>query len=145
MFKVREILFRGKRKGNGEWAYGFYVLDEDGQSWIFTGEVSSSFSMAGEWSRTPVGSSTIGQYTGLKDKNGAKIFEGDILGSSTTYPLLVSIKEGHTQVTFKARGRIYTQPIFQEDIVDDEHLGVIGNIYSNPELLEEHKKEETSV
>ena len=76
------------------------------------------------------------QYTGLIDKNGAKIFEGDILGGSTTHPLLVSIKEGHTQVTFKVRDRIYTQPIFQGEIVDDEHLVVIGNKWDNPELLE---------
>ena len=137
---MREILFRGKRTDNGEWVEGafspFYCNEfeerkEKPQIIIF----SNFEKIDGLWGN--VGPETVSQYTGLTDKNGKKIFEGDILEGhfDEDFPENITLVE----VIWKEYG-FYTKGKSTEaellDKFDGEIYEVIGNIYDNPELLE---------
>lgn len=74
---MREILFRGKLIGNGEWVYGQYAYLLNART--KDGEPIKHMIVDGTPFGQTVDPSTVGQYTGLTDKNGKKVFEGDIL------------------------------------------------------------------
>lgn len=124
---MREILFRGKRKDNGEWVYGFYALFASNKGLkrgIYTGAENGCVIPY------EVDRETVGQFTGLTDRNGKKIFEGDIMQlCSGCYPCLV-YWDGKSWA-WKQNGKR------REIDLTREKMDIIGNIYDNPELLGE--------
>ena len=135
---MREILFRGKRVPNGEWVEGYItehtMIPHDMQSYMgFVIECKSKELYECEWYE--VIPETVGQYTGLKDKNGKKIFEGDIVNCYT-----------FTGMNDYRRGVVHWNEMFcgwygKESCSLLCGLGeiyeIIGNIHDNPELLKE--------
>lgn len=93
---TREIKFRGKRVDNGEWVYGFYR-----QCTIYKNGVSEF-----------VDESTVGQYTGLKDKNGTEIYEGDIV---RVLDWGYFIKETGEEVELNIRTDMYYRDVYDDD------------------------------
>jgi uncharacterized phage protein (TIGR01671 family) len=131
---MREILFRGKRTDNGEWVYGG-VCDYGGGVSIFEVEYyngslyESPYTDLNEIDVDPV---TVGQYTGMTDKSGKQIFEGDIVK--------LPLSEKNCKVTFKSGCFVaeYGSCGFTvNNSLYGGNLEVIGNIYDNTELLEE--------
>lgn len=125
---MREILFRGK-KSNGEWEYGCPCFGG------LNNEVAFMYTMHSCSSR--VDPETIGQYTGLTDMNGTKIFEGDILRLS--YTGKNKGVDGIASVVFES-GKFGALWGWHKELVcldgfANTTIEVIGNIHDNPELL----------
>ena len=133
----REIKFRGKRIEDGEWVHGD-LLHICGGCIIYHGSQTESQliedrpNLAVELYMdevSPVYSDTIGQFTGLYDKNGKEIYEGDILREG---------KDVFIEVVYDAPQFCYKDNDFGYKFLNHpENFEVIGNIYDNKELLEE--------
>ena len=131
---MREILFRGKRADNGEWVEGDVL-----QTRYHSGHIEYQI-----MPQTPISSAypilpeTIGQYTGLTDKNGKRIFEGDIVhcvSKLDSADMVVIFECGQFRMVLAEKYHEYQTNAGYYDINCFEKE-VIGNIHDNPELLE---------
>ena len=127
---VREVIFRGKCTANGEWVYGDLLnvgVDYDYAIRTYGGREHGQVNAVNE--------KTVGQYTGLTDKKGKKVFEGDIVkneyrkGQYQYFKIVYDTRFYCWQVENK-----YGMLGFLYNVIGD--LEVIGNIYDNPKLLE---------
>ena len=141
---MREILFRGKRCDNGEWVQGYYIRADHHwhnhgihKDWITLGASAN-----GGWfalhNKYAVKAETVGQFTGLTDNNGKKIFEGDIIEwfaqGESERPDFGYIEYDEQSFAWRVCWQKY-DPDFMEGM-QQEYISVIGNIHDNPELLE---------
>lgn len=135
---MREILFRGKRFDNSEWAHGNLFYDSDIELTQILG-FEYSFGENGTERQElsyHVDRSTIGQYTGLHDKNGTMIFEGDIISVSN---YMLDEEDGNAVVLWDDESAIFAISFkgiatsFDQVFYGD--CEVIGNIYDNGELI----------
>ena len=144
---MRDILFRSKRVDNGEWVEGYYYESKISGCFILSPKIKDGVVIKDSFEVTKVIPETVGEYTGLTDKNGEKIFEGDIISA-------ITLDTGNEQRAVVCFGN------FMDENNGDEYIGffidfdgikttaaqlameecknrieIIGNIYDNPELL----------
>nr|DAM71850.1 MAG TPA: YopX protein [Caudoviricetes sp.] len=159
---MREILFKAKRKDNGEWIEGYYIRDQyhiGGKDIIFYRKDSDRFTVY----TNIIDIETLCQFTGLCDKNGKKIWENDILMRHGNPKDLAKVLFGEFGVRNIETGSIVDKVVgwhyevvptdaisrcepfcwpmpLTEYYIDRCEMEVVGNIFDNPELLQEEHK-----
>lgn len=169
---MREILFRGKQKYTGKWIEGYYVMVDPmdmpagirkPKAVIFPVNAECNWFNKYFYNATEVVPETVGQFTGLFDKNGKKIFEGDIISTrkngtitkklkgyygvdSDGYPQRIPGYEGTSEYHYPCQVDCYAEVKHNvrcgfylagtSMFVDAICNEVVGNIHDNPELLE---------
>ena len=152
---MREILYRGKRIDDGAWVEGFFVAKADPllgimASFTLTQEFDTNGTLRSNMDWHKVDPETVGQHTGLTDKNGKKIFEGDVFHLDDEVVAVVIFQDGCFRLEEYGLRGAFTESGFDEcgggwDVIDCspidwytiKDMEIIGNIHDNPELLEE--------
>ena len=135
---MREILFRGKRTSDGEWIEGtmFQLASKLHPFIMLTERYAESYE---------VDSETVGQYTGLTDKNGKKVFEGDIIAftcnDGTKHFSVVKYGIFNCSCCYGVYGWYFDGGCGDIRDLDPKegmisHISIEGNIHDNPELME---------
>lgn len=152
---MREIVFRGKRLDNGEWTEGYLYEHEpalvgiasendepEPSQWFIARTGFADWNMPRPVEIAEVYPSTVGQYTGLKDKNGKRIFEGDILESryDDLYPddVVIEVVQWFRNGWYIRQGKNLPDALDEYGVLP--YSEVIGNIHDNLVLLKEEAK-----
>lgn len=137
---MRTIKFRGYAHHQNKWVYGSLLLD-GGEAWVTETEQGLFVDMNHQMKLEPVEPETVGQFTGLTDKNGKEIYEGDIVAvwyfepdagtedGWTTFKAFVEYRENEMCFVINVHGK----KLVNVDV--SKFVEVIGNIHENPELL----------
>lgn len=129
---IREVIFRGKRTYNGKWVEGSLVVTSQCNAYIIsTVEDKRDATVLVNQCSLNVDPETIGQFTGLTDKNGVKIFEGDILKA---FGYIYVIMWDSIRAMFYLRDPVYRVTADFYNYCGSD-LFVIGNIHDNPDIL----------
>ena len=145
---MREILFRGKRLDTGEWIEGAFLNDRDGAFYICPAATDITYGDNGNRRRIgcwyAVDPDTVGQYTGLMDQNGMRIFEGDVVAQSwydfdepaddSFGEVLYCVADCSFSIFDLNKNEIMTMG---QGLAYHWEAEVLGNIHDNPELVEE--------
>ncbi len=124
---TRDIRFRAKRD-NGEFVYGYYV------AYMVTGGGKLYHHIKNSNDTYAIDENTLGQFTGLKDKNGSELFEGDIITFGNKNNVVIVFGNGCFSVFGEPLGWDFdteNKPV----LTDFKYCEKLGNIHQNPELL----------
>lgn len=130
----REIKFRGRKSQSEDWVYGDLLTNNGSPIIVAQGDVKAGHHWHIETPAFIVGPETVGEYTGLKDKNGKEIYEGDVVrcGNGHVGRVLWDQEDAHFNVyDYYSSSDDYPTMAFTEG----GPFEIIGNIYENPELL----------
>lgn len=148
---MRDIIFRGKRTDTGTWIEGYYIyihkttycckvsekLDEENEIHQIVFERMTDWGLPNQHLRADVDPETVGQYTGITDKNGRKIYEGDILEGLNGAARMVVFFAEITGYGYGFQWRpVKGGGLFESMTGFADEYAVIGNIHDNPELLD---------
>lgn len=142
---MRTFKFRGKRIDNGEWIYGSLVVEAYPDFCNYFIRTKDEEDWTSRYKDVPVDKNTLGQFTGLYDKNNKEIYEGDIIIGDI--PELISSQNLIGIVEYEGSAFIIKFPnraswqIQKVGFCSFTNYKVIGNMYDNPELLEEQTDE----
>jgi len=147
---MREIKFRGKSTNpNHEWVYGDLIHRLDGSP-IIRHNLHTEIKHGDEvtvWQEDTVKTKTVGQFTGLHDKNGKEIYEGDIIQGEYNHSYLIRYSEDEAMFTgtlVEYVGNKYAERSNTGEVkqkwIDEFNKIVIGNIHDDPELLKGGEK-----
>ena len=139
MREIREVIFRGKRTDSGEWVYGYYTkaryfLNKKEMHIIFEPDVEA-FPHCEFTGYEEVLPETVGQFTGLTDKNGVRIFEGDIVKYDVNYHDMVisyDVENWGGWLYEDMDDNMQAYSIYEFCLKD---IAVVGNIHDNPDIL----------
>ncbi len=142
---MREMKFRGKDY-SGQWVYGdlLQLNDGDVQIGVHGQYIDDGYHFNSSWNKcVNVNEETIGQYTGLRDKYGKEIYEGDIIRSydSENNPIIHYIQWHNSNACYVAIIPQYpcTCSTITKDWIEEYDKKIIGNIHDNPELIKEER------
>ena len=144
---MREILFRGKRIDNGEWAEGYLYASNISGCFILQTQTrhrrlkTGGMELFDRLITIEVDGTTVGQYTGLTDKNGTKIFEGDIVRDNAVWHEGEIQIKSHVNIVGVDKGCwiMFHDKWWDFLYTNASDAEIIGNIYDNPELIEGEK------
>ena len=130
---MREIEFRGKTVDRGEWVHGWYLESCFGRWPLLPSVVPIDEARDGYHHAVEVDPATVGQFTGLTDKNGNRIYEGDLVNipGSSRQGLPGEVHWYSLSCMFSIRRKGYNPVLLDGDTVYE----VVGNIYDNPDML----------
>ena len=150
---MREILFKAKRKDNGKWVEGYYVyhinrticpfgdsVKPEDEQHVIMQDGFSDLNMPRDTVHFDITPKTLCQYTGLKDKNGKRIWENDIIRVENSIDEGTGVVEFYGGMWYVDKG--VNNSLYDIMLYDDEaEVCVIGNIFDNPELLGQEGEE----
>lgn len=126
----REIMFRGWNKKNKKWLYGYYCVNR-GEHFIAPDEFVNPLASYEDY---VVDTDTVGQYTGLKDANGVKIFEGDIIESNGSRHVM-QYNERRAMFVTALEGALYITCGINQQWINEWKKVIIGNVHEDQELI----------